>query len=420
MADSEKYITGKPIKSLGNGLSFFGSLGFFAWVVAGSLISRVFIAGDLLVQSIVFLFGFIWAIFGPFSLSFFIVEIAGRAAYSGNYSLGLKLANLGVQVDKAVLPLVNAIGLFDTPLAVLNLMNLANAQIALTKFKDATKNLESALDKSQAILGWDNQLTQTVAGMLAGSYLYLGRFTEAQRYLNKSIKVKEKLVKDLEDEDDIDIELYSLQASISLDKFTMALTMEKLQNEEKAEDYYRQAITTIIDNTEYDTDMLANHLNRLGGQLASQGKVEEAEPLIKRSLEIYSKLFSDSHPIMCSAYESIGFLCLKQEKLDEAESWLTKAVKTRVEAGIGSHPDQGSSLSILGEIELSRNSFDRAEKHFKDALEIYENTVGLDHPDTLKVLKPYRKLLVAMENVEQVKEITDQIDSLESRFRDRN
>ena len=414
MVESEKYITRRPIKSLGNGLSFLGTLGFLAWIFAGSLISRVYISGDLFCQCVVFMFGFVWAIFGPFSLSFFLVELAGRALYSGRYKLAYNIASAGVQVDKSVLPLVNAVGLFDTPIAVLNLLNLANAQIMLCEFEEGKDNLELALDKSQAVLGWENQLTQAVVGFLAGAYLNLCRFTEAESYLKKSIALKEKLLTDVDEESDA--EKTSLLSSLSLDKFTMALLMEHLQDQKSAEEYYRQSINVIIDNTEYDTDMLANHIGRLGKLLASEEKLDEAELLIERAFEIYKDIFSDNHPIMSSVYDYLGYLAFKKDDYEEALKWIDKAIMVRTRTNLEEHPDNANSLTVLAEIKFRQNKSEVAKDIFEKAIKIYDQKLGDKHPELLGVLKPYRNLLEETGQDERAQEINERIDSLETLY----
>ena len=414
MAESDKYITRRPIKSVGNGISIFGTVGFVSWISAGWLISKIFLSGDLFCQSIIFIFGFVWALLGPFSLSFFLVEAAGGALYAGNYKLASKLASAGMQVDKSVLPLVNAVGMFDTPLAVLNLLNLANAQIMLCEFEEGKDNLESALDKSQAVLGWENQLTQAVVGFLAGAYLYLCRFTEAESYLRKSIALKEKLLNELEDE--TEEERNSIIASLSLDKFTMALLMEHLQDFENAEEYYRQAIEVILDNTEYDTEMLANHFSRLAKLLARKNRLEEAEPLVERALEIYKKIFSDSHPIMAGVYDTLGYIAYKKGCYDEAMNWLDKAIMVRTRSDLEEHPDNAHSLAILGEIKHKQEKLEAAGDFFEKAIKIYDKRLGEKHPELLTVLLPYKKLIEEKGDQTKEKALENRIFELERMY----
>ena len=392
MADSQKYISKRSIKAVKSGLGYWGTLGFVAWLLAGALISRIFVIGDLTCQVLVFLFGFIWAIFGPFSLSLFLVEAGGRALYNCDYKLANLIARAGVASDRAILPLVNVIGIYDTPLAVLNLLNLANSQIMLSKFKEASTNLEAALDKSQATFGWENHLTQLVLGFLSNSYLYQSRYIEAESYLKKSIAAKSKQLKE-QDEEDQEFEVLYTISSLAMDQFGYAQILAKKGLIEEAEETYREAITTILGNTEYDTDMLANHMNALGEILVEKGELEEAEPLLLRAEEIRVGVFGKQHYVLSSSYLALGYLNLKKDLLDMAEENFTEGFAIREAAGLRPHVDGAEFLRALGELNLARGNHDQARSYFDEAIDICEKTVGEDYVDLARVLAPYCKLL---------------------------
>ncbi|MCA9817584.1 MAG: tetratricopeptide repeat protein [Cyanobacteria bacterium HKST-UBA01] len=395
MQTNEKYPTRRRVQSPGSGIGFWASLGFLAWLLAGALISRVFVTGDLCTQVLVFCFGFIWAIFGPFSLSFFLSEAAGRALYEGDFKLAYKIASLGVAVDRAVLPLVNLFGIYDTPLAVINLLNLANSQLLLSRFKEATENLEESLDKSQGTFGWDNHLTRLITGFLATSYLYLSRFIEAESFYSKTIAGNTRLLEELkeQEEEPAQFEVVSTLASLSQDRYGLARVKEIRGLLDEAEAIYRSAIETIFDNTEYDTDMLANHMIALGTLLIDRGSLEEAESLIERGHEIRKEIFSERHYIVSGSFLALGKLRLAQGRLSEAGELLKKALSIREDFELKRHPEGAEAICALGELAFARGENEEAEAMFKQAIEIYEETVGENFCDIALVLTPYIKLL---------------------------
>jgi len=116
----------RPIARL-PGTSFIGLSAFCLWMVLGAAFSFAFASCGGLIGSIIFLLILIWALLGPFALSFCFVELSGLLMQRGHYHLAERMARIGVYVDSSVLPLVNLVGMVDSPLAVLNLLNLANA-----------------------------------------------------------------------------------------------------------------------------------------------------------------------------------------------------------------------------------------------------------------------------------------------------
>lgn len=417
MTDSKDYLNKRSIKAVKSGLGYWGTLGFAAWLLAGALMSRIFVIGDLTCQVLVFLFGFIWAIFGPFSLSLFLVESGGRALYNCDYKLANLIARAGVAADRAILPLVNVIGIYDTPLAVLNLLNLANSQIMLSQFKEATKNLEASLDKAQAVFGWENHLTQLVLGFLSNSYLYQSRYMEAESYLKKSIASKLKQLKEQDDAEDArEFELMYTVSSLAMDQYGYAQLLSRKGLMDEAEQTYRDAISMVLENTEYDTDMLANHMNALGELLIEKGELEEAEPLVKRALEIRTGVFGKQHYVVSSSYLTAGLLYLKQGCLEEAEENLKKGFAIREDAGLRRHVEGAECLRALGELCLARQEYEQAAGYFDEAIAIYEETVGEDYADLVKVLAPYRKLLEDQGREESAQRLKKREEKIRARF----
>ena len=147
--------------------SLWGPVLLLFWVLFGATSSMVFASSGAGLRSIILVVLLGWAVVGPFCLSFCMVELAAFLLQRGLIDLSRKASELGISVDRSVQPLMHAIGMEDSPLAVLNLLNHANSLLASCRFDEAATTLEEALEKGHRVMGWENSLTQAVIGQLA-------------------------------------------------------------------------------------------------------------------------------------------------------------------------------------------------------------------------------------------------------------
>lgn len=360
------------------------------WVLMGACFSLVFSLGDPLLRSFIVILVLVWSVLGPFALSFFFVELSTALSQKGFYRAALKVSRLGISVDTAIVPLMHVCGMVDSPIAVMNLLNEATALMNLGEFKEAVKELEVAVDKSQGAIGWDHNLTQIVVGQLANCYLYLGRFADAEKFFRRAIAAKKVQLRTPE-EISTETEL-PLVAALSTDRFGLGSLYEKQLKFDLAAEQHKQAIEMIEARTTEDTHFLANHFNALGDVYVKTGRLDEASTLINRALRIRKAIFSANDIALASSYHSLGCLCLKQGNLYDAKKYLSDAVRIK-ETFLGkTHPDLADTYCALGELETAMNKFDSAEEYLSRALAILDDTYGT-HPGTVKVLESLSSLL---------------------------
>ena len=71
---------------------------------------------------------------------------------------------------------------------------------------------------------------------------------------------------------------------------------------------------------------MARSLGGLAELFRAQGKLAEAEPLFKQSLEISRKALAPGHPQVAWSLGNLGFLYRDQERFAEAEALLREAL----------------------------------------------------------------------------------------------
>ncbi len=71
----------------------------------------------------------------------------------------------------------------------------------------------------------------------------------------------------------------------------------------------------------------------------TQGRYAEAEPLYKRSLEIWEKALGKEHPHVAAALNNLALLYYKQEKYQEAAEMFERAIAIMKKKFPGGHPN---------------------------------------------------------------------------------
>jgi tetratricopeptide (TPR) repeat protein len=398
----------RPVSKV-RGASLLGVVLFMIWVLMGACFSLVFSLGDPLLRSFIVVLVLVWSVLGPFALSFFFVELSTALFQKGFFKSAAKISRLGISVDIAIVPLMNVCGMVDSPIAVMNLLNLATAMMSLGQFKEAAKELEIAVDKSQASIGWDHTLTQIVVGQLANCYLYLGRFSEAEKFFRRAIaakKVQLRAPEVIETEPEL-----PLIIALSVDRLGLGSLYEKQLKFELAEDQYKEAIEMIESRTKEDTDFLADHLNAYGDLCVKTDRLDEATVLINRAFQIRKQIFSANDFALASSYHSLGSLCLKQNNLYDAKKYLSDAIRMKENVLGKTHPDLADTYFVAGDLETKMNNFDQAEDYLTRSLAILDENYGA-HPNVVRVLESLVHLYGKADKSKQSEQFAKRIEDI--------
>ena len=89
---------------------------------------------------------------------------------------------------------------------------------------------------------------------------------------------------------------------------------------------------------EEDFDFATN-LNNLAELYRSQGRYEEAEPLLQKSLELSQRLLGEDHPNVALSYNNLAELYRSQGRYEEAELLYQKALEIASKSLGVNHPN---------------------------------------------------------------------------------
>jgi len=93
----------------------------------------------------------------------------------------------------------------------------------------------------------------------------------------------------------------------------------------------------------------------------------------------------------------MGLLLAKQGRLDEAEPLLREALEGCRRTLGEEHSDTLSSINSMGMLRMAQGKLGEAEPLLREALEGHRRTLGAEHPKTLDVKKNLEALLAARE-----------------------
>ncbi|KAL1495725.1 hypothetical protein AB1Y20_016592 [Prymnesium parvum] len=140
---------------------------------------------------------------------------------------------------------------------------------------------------------------------------------------------------------------------------------------------------------------------KLGMLLEAQGRLDEAEVLLREALEASRETLGNHHPNTLISINNLGSLLQDQGRLDEAGVLFREALEARRETLGNRHPDTLTSLNNLGMLLQAQGRLDEASALFREALEASRETLGNRHPHTLTSINNLGGLLKAQGRLDE-------------------
>ena len=147
--------------------------------------------------------------------------------------------------------------------------------------------------------------------------------------------------------------------------------------------------------------LVARASNNLAGLLQRINRFGEAEPLIRRALEIAEATFGKHHPIVAICLNNLATLLKDTDRIEEAEALMRRALAIAEAAFGNQHPTATVHLSNLATLLKDTNRIDEAEPLMRRALEIAETTFGKQHPTVAIRLNNLALLLLDTNRIDE-------------------
>lgn len=188
----------------------------------------------------------------------------------------------------------------------------------------------------------------------------------------------------------------------------LALLYKSQGRHNEAEPLLVQSLVICKQQLEVYHPYVATCLNRLGSLYESQGRYNEAEPLLVQSLQIYEQELGKAHCYVATALINLAALHHVQGRYNEAEPLLVRSLEIYQQQLGTDHPYVAISLGHLAQAYRARGRYSEAEPLLVRALEIYEQQLGADHSHIATSLNRLAGLYVAQGRYSEAEPLYEQ------------
>jgi serine/threonine-protein kinase len=135
-------------------------------------------------------------------------------------------------------------------------------------------------------------------------------------------------------------------------------------------------------------------LHTIGTISESLGRLDQAQALQERALEVLSRTHGADHPQVASALEGLASLRAQRGDYQGAEEYGRRALGLR-RLHPGDTIELAASMEALANVLTTRARLPEAEALFREALAMRQRRLGPDHPDSAVTLSQLGNLLQA-------------------------
>jgi hypothetical protein len=131
-----------------------------------------------------------------------------------------------------------------------------------------------------------------------------------------------------------------------------------------------------------------------GVELKKQGKSEEAERQLRRSIDIYEEELGEDHPYTLTSRNNLANVLMSRGKLQDAEIEHRRCLASKLEQLGKDHPVVATSRYNLGLVLARRSCFEECEESLREALRIQVQCLGEEDPEAVKTSRSLCRALL--------------------------
>jgi len=183
--------------------------------------------------------------------------------------------------------------------------------------------------------------------------------------------------------------------------YNLAKILSATNRLEEAEPMMRRTLQILDASFGEDHPNVAATLNDLSLLLTNTHRLAEAEPMMRRALQIYEDSYDKDHPHVAATLNNLATLLQDTNRLDEAEPMMRRALQIDEASSGKDHPKIAIRLSNRAQLLKATNRLDEAEPMMRRALQIDEASFGKDHPRVATDLNNLALLLKATNRLDE-------------------
>ena len=234
--------------------------------------------------------------------------------------------------------------------------------------RDATISdaLDEALKNIDADLANDPEIQAEIMFTIAQTYIGQAQFDKSEKLLRQSI---EKFNQALGSPNTM-----TMKANVVLGD-----ALSQKGKFEEAAPLYQEAINYFRPQVGNDKSLLkwlVIALNDLGNVYVYQGKLEDAEKVIRESSEYATEVTGKDRYVIPVVTGNYGATLYNKGDIQSSLIYLNKAFEQLQEMGNGQKYEAGAIQTVIGRSYVLANNYESAENHLQQGRVILKNTVG--------------------------------------------
>ncbi len=241
---------------------------------------------------------------------------------------------------------------------VANVNNLAKLHQSIGKYNESEKEFNEAIEFSTKVFG-DGKAKGILLNNKAMLFLSVGRYKEAAGLMNEAIAVSSIAPRKFFGGQSFDNRKFQIN---------LAFIQQISGNYTEAETSFLN-IEKAFNLKEKTTPEYAGVLNQIGILYIQMNKMDKVEALLKGSMEIYKKRYTEQNIYYAKVANDLGNFYRIKARYADAEGQLTKALSVR-ESLLGvNHPHFVRSLEDMAILYWKSNRMDKAYIAYKQVMD---------------------------------------------------
>jgi len=241
---------------------------------------------------------------------------------------------------------------------VANINNFAKLHQTIGKYNESEKEFNEALLQSEKVFG-EGKAKGILLNNKAMLFLTVGRYQEAASLMNGAIAASSVAPKKFFGGQSFDNRKFQINLAF----------IQQISGDYANAETSFLAIENAFSAKEKNTPEYAGVLNQLGILYIQMGKMDKVETILKGSMEIYKKRYTEQNIYYAKVANDLGNFYRVNARYAEAETQLTKALQIR-ETLLGvNHPQYVRSLEDVAILYWKSNKPDKAYAAYKQVME---------------------------------------------------
>ncbi|KAK5096475.1 hypothetical protein LTR70_001649 [Exophiala xenobiotica] len=294
----------------------------------------------------------------------------------------------------------------DNPRTLASIGDLASLLEHQGKYIEAEQICRKVRDKSEQVLGATHPLTLTFTSNLASVLQHQGKYSDASDLNLRALEGRRST-------------LGASHPDTWKSLSHQALIRQKQGRYREAEKLSRELLTGREQNLGSDHPQTLSTLSSLALVLQCQHKYYSAEGLLRNALAGFEKSLGTEHPLTLSCMDNLACVLRLQtksgrkrfamHKINEAETLVVKALELSEKVVGKDHPDTMRLIDSRAVIAVAKEDDELAEELTREVTKARKKALGPKHPSTLTSLENLAMILKNQEHYPQAERLLRQI-----------